>query len=261
LVVLTDLLPIIEQPGLAGLGPAVTLLLPDVRSDSPQIASIERQSTAPLHLFKLTGKSPGVAGIRADGRATILSAPFMAELIVTVFNKPGAAAGTQGDSFIAGFREGISRYVSEAVGKLLSGPSTVTEHALLLAEIYRMRRSNPSLSETPGVRDKAWGNVLDQAFCAGVLKGLQEGASALFDILKGTIKFFFDSEFQRQIATKARPLIQPWARLMGQIQGPTLPDGLPSGGPILIDSFVKLMDNRRAIGKAESKSARKSTIK
>ena len=87
---------------------------PLVKSDHPEFAAVEQQfSSRPI--YKVTGKSPGIARLHAEGRGAPHDVRFQADLIVTVIDKP---APPDPSDFIAGFMEGISQSTSNTVATL-----------------------------------------------------------------------------------------------------------------------------------------------
>jgi hypothetical protein len=110
-VKLTDLPGVLAVPGvnIPGLAAAImpAPLPPDFKTDPPKIACIE-QGFIGRNLFKVTGRAPGVAHIHAEGRAFLINAPFVAELIVTVVDKPsGGTAGSRDLIAIKDFEDGL----------------------------------------------------------------------------------------------------------------------------------------------------------
>jgi len=116
---LTDLpnLPtLIQLPG--ALGPLLVQPPPAITLDRENVASIERQFQD-RNLFKVTaGKTPGVARIHAEGRAVGAHAPFLADLIVTVVDKPsGGTAGSRDLIGIKDFEDGLVLGLAETALK------------------------------------------------------------------------------------------------------------------------------------------------
>jgi hypothetical protein len=117
-MVLTELLDAptpIPQPGRLGLAAAILKPPPlTLSTDRFDVATIE-QAFDGWNLFTVTAKNlSNVARIRANGRASMVSNQFNAELIVTVVDKPPQVQQDPSD-VIAGLVEGLSKSVSPAL--------------------------------------------------------------------------------------------------------------------------------------------------
>jgi hypothetical protein len=218
---LPDVLPVtgVIIPGLA---PAIVQAPPpDFKVDLPNVASIEQEFIG-RNLFKVKGKTPGVARIHAEGRALRISAPFVAELIVTVIDK---LPQSDGSNVIAGFVEGLSKSVSPAL--------LVTVTNKLTGAVSNPRDVGPVLPMPLSPMPISLpGASLVISFQIGYAKGLWAGLKDLVD---------FPSE------KELRELAQTLSKVMGPFAGLNLPNGQLNPQ---VAKFIELLKTKgREIGR------------
>jgi hypothetical protein len=170
----------------------------EVRSDRPQIADVKFQGNN--HVYEVTAKRAGEALIQAH---RLSGGASLADLRVMVAAKPAADDPSKAElkvdisagikDFIAGLKEGLAPHKSRGIDKV--------KETLLLA------------TAIPGSE-----LLLAPHVSIGVLKGLREGLQSFLDMLKGALRFPFDSKFRDDVLMKAASIIGPWTEIMMVVQ-------------------------------------------